>query len=153
MSKQDNDFSRRRMLGMTVGSVLRRRVVARIAAVLMGASLVFSGSASAHNISLDKAWEIARNYARSVRSESGGKYTHYFTDCYSLFQGHNHFVRCSIDYDNEKTKNSKTGSRACRESIDIYLRPHNQGETFDYYMRHRDEACGSRRLRGIKARY
>ena len=132
--------------------MLRRRVLAGIAALLMGASLIFTSSAFAHNIDLAKAQEIARDYARLVRSESGGKYTHYATDCYNLYQGHNHFVRCQIEYDNEETKNSTTDTRACRETIDIYLRPHNQGETFDYYIRHQGEACGRRRLRGIKAR-
>jgi len=61
MSKQDNDFSRRRMLGMTVGSVLRRRVVAGIAAVIMGASLVFSGSASTQDQEFAGVWETVSN--------------------------------------------------------------------------------------------
>jgi hypothetical protein len=91
---------------------MSRRVLAGITAILLGASLIFTSSASAHNISLDKAWEIARDYARQVRSESGGKYTNYATDCYNLFQGHNHFVRCPIEYDNEETRSYLKNRRA-----------------------------------------
>ena len=34
---------------------------------------------------------MARDYTRSVRAESGGKYLHYSTDCWELFEGHNHY--------------------------------------------------------------
>ena len=121
MSKQDNDFSRRRMLGMTVGAVLRRRVVAGIAAVIMGASLVFTGSTSAHNIDLDKAWELARNYARSVRKESG-RYLHYSTNCVRAFPKHNHIVRCVIQY--QDAKDTAAGMDTCIETIELFLPPH-----------------------------
>jgi hypothetical protein len=48
--------------------MLRRRMLVGLAALLLGASLVFSGNVSAHNISLERAWEMAREYARAVRS-------------------------------------------------------------------------------------
>jgi hypothetical protein len=47
--------------------MLKRRVLAGIAAILMGASLVFAWSASAHNISLEGSRETAREYARQIR--------------------------------------------------------------------------------------
>ena len=57
--------------------MLRRRMLAGVTALLMGATLVFPWSAAAHNISLERSWEMAHDYARSVRDESGGKYLHY----------------------------------------------------------------------------
>lgn len=48
--------------------MFKRRVLAGIAAILMDASLVFSRGASAHNISLERAREMTRDYARTVRS-------------------------------------------------------------------------------------
>ena len=65
---------------------------------LLGASFVFTLSASAHNIDLKKAREIAREYARQVPDESGGRYAHYSTNCVRAFPNHNHYVRCLIDY-------------------------------------------------------
>jgi hypothetical protein len=87
MNRTESSFPRRERLEMRLGFMLRRRVLAGIVAMLMGASLVFSGSASAHNIDLAKARDLARNYARSIRDESGGKYLHYTTDGWRLFEG------------------------------------------------------------------
>ncbi|MBA3765852.1 MAG: hypothetical protein H0W99_02470 [Acidobacteria bacterium] len=99
-----------------------RRALYGIIALLMCVSLVFTLSASAHNIDLAKAQEIARDYARQVRKESNGKYLHYSTDCRNLFQGHNHYVRCAIEYtDDEKT--GGTNPALCRESIDVFFQP------------------------------
>src|SRR4051812_21136000 len=108
---------------MSKREMMRRSAFAGIAVILMGASLVFPWNVSAHNIDLEKAQELARDYAREVRRESGGKYTHYTTDCYKLFEGHNHYVRCLIEYDNDETENTTT--RVCRETLDVYLQPHN----------------------------
>ena len=47
-----------------------RRVIARIATILMGASLVFTSSTSAHNINLQAAKLRADSYARKVIKES-----------------------------------------------------------------------------------
>jgi hypothetical protein len=44
--------------------MLIRRVLVLIAALSMGISLVFSSTASAHNINLPKARELAKEYAR-----------------------------------------------------------------------------------------
>ena len=123
-----------------------RTKVAVLNVLLIGASLLLSSPASAHNINLEKAQELARDYAREVRKESNGKYLHYTTDCYNLFQGHNHYVRCLIEYDNDEDATS----RACRETIDVYLQAHNRGEHFDYYIRHYSGQCGSKKLRGVK---
>lgn len=147
MSKQENGLSRRQMSGMTVGHTLRRSALAGIAAMLMGASLTFTGGASAHNIDLAKAQEIARDYARSVRKESNGKYPHYSTDCYKLFQGHNHYVRCLIEYTNDENPGG-TKSALCRETIDVFFQPHNIGERYNYWIKHHSGQCGSRRFRG-----
>jgi hypothetical protein len=79
MSTPENNFSRRERLKITTGFRLRIRVLAGIAAILMGASLIFSVNVSAHNIDVKKARELVRDYARGVRDGSGGKYIHYST--------------------------------------------------------------------------
>lgn len=147
MSKQDNNFSLRGRCGITVESMLRRRVLAGIAAILMCASLVFTLRASAHNISLANAREMARQYAKSVREESRGKYISSMSDCYTLFPGHNHYVRCEIDYKDEATKNNGRG--VCYETIDVYVQSHSSGQSFKKWMRHTSyQHCGKRRLSG-----
>ena len=143
MSKHENRHSRRERLGITMGFILSRRILAGIAAILMCASLVFTLRASAHNIDLAKAKILALNYARTVLEVSNGKYNSGKTDCYSLFPEHNHYVRCNIYY--EPTKNS--GQRYCYEEIDIYLQPHRDGQSFKKWMKHHSyQHCGKRRL-------
>ena len=97
-----------------------RHVLSGIAALLIGALLIFPWTTSAHSINLEKAQEFAREYARKVRKESNGKYTHYSTDCWNLFQGHNHYVRCTIEYDDDADKDQTT--RLCRESVDVFCK-------------------------------
>ena len=125
--------------------MLRRKTPTGIAVLLISACLVFPWTTSAHNIKLEKAQELAREYARNVRKESGGKYLHYSTDCIKLYQDHNHYVRCMIEYDDDKTQDT---NMLCREAIDIFLQPHNRGETFAYFMKHYSGQCGSKKLRG-----
>jgi hypothetical protein len=149
MSTQENNHSGPEPLGMTAGHMLRRKILAGIAVLLMGAGPL-SESASAHNINLAKAQEFARDYAREVREESGGKYLHYTTDCIKLFQGHNHYVRCTIEFTNDENPGNDK-SAACREQIDVYLQAHNRGEVFKYYIKQYSGQCGSKRLRGAKA--
>jgi hypothetical protein len=138
MSTRAHNLSRREMP--------RRRVLAGIAVLLMGASLVFTSSASAHNIDVAKAREIARDYARQVRDESGGKYLHYGTTCTRNFPNHNHSARCTINYYNAKDK--AAGVYTCRETIEIFLSPH--GDSLPDYRisgRHTSNSnCGGRRL-------
>ncbi len=145
MSTQDNGCLRRVRWEMRLGFMLRRRVLAGFAAILMGASLVFSPSASAHNIDLAKAREVAREYARQVRDESGGKYIHYSTNCVRAFPNHNHYVRCLVDYQN--AKDTAKGVYTCRESIEVYMYAHSDyGEMFALYAKHTSFPCGSRKL-------
>jgi hypothetical protein len=133
---------------MTAGYLQRRRIFAGAVVLLMGASVLLE-SVAAHNINLAKAQEFARDYAREVREESAGKYLHYTTDCYKLFQGHNHYVRCTIEFTNDENPGNDK-SAACREQIDVYLQPHNRGEVFKYYMKHYSGPCGTKWLRGAK---
>ncbi|MFL6229075.1 MAG: hypothetical protein ACJ741_09870 [Pyrinomonadaceae bacterium] len=124
--------------------MLRGRALAGIVAIVMGASLIFAGNVSAHNIDMNKAREAARNYARQVRDESGGKYTHYSTSCVAAFPGHNHIARCLIDYKNEE--DTKKGVYTCRELVEIKLLPHHSG--IDYTPRgvHVSTPCGNLKL-------
>jgi len=147
MIKQANNFSPRQLLGITAGLMLRRRALAGIAVILIGASLIFSGIVSAHNIDLKKARELARDYARKVRDESGGKYAHYSTNCVAAFPNHNHIARCLIEYRNEA--DTKKGVYTCQELIEINLPPHNDGRMgYDLWANHVSfSQCGNIRLK------
>jgi len=127
--------------------MLRRRALAGIAVILIGASLIFSGIVSAHNIDLKKARELARDYARKVRDESGGKYAHYSTNCVAAFPNHNHIARCLIEYRNEA--DTKKGVYTCQELIEINLPPHRDGRMgYDLWANHVSfSQCGSIRLK------
>jgi hypothetical protein len=148
MSKHENRHSRRARLGMIIGFILRRRVLAVIAAILMCASLVFTLRASAHNISLANAQNMVLQYAETVVDESKGKYIQAETDCYNLFPGHNHYVRCEIYYKDQATKNT-TGQGVCYETVDVYVQSHRDGQSFKKWMRHTSyQHCGKRALSG-----
>ena len=150
MIKQANNFSPRRILVMATGIMLRRSALAGITTILMIASFIFSGNVSAHNIDLAKAREAAREYARMVREQvHGGLYgtfVHYSTNCVRAFPGHNHIVRCQIDYQNDA--DAKRGVYTCRELIEIKMRPHD-GDVVNYelYGFHAsNNSCGPERL-------
>ena len=144
MIKQVNNFSPRQLLGITAGLMLRRRALAGIAVILIGASLIFSGIVSAHNIDLAKAREVTRNYARKVRDDSGGKYAHYSTSCVAAFPGHNHIARCVIDYKNEA--DTKKGVYTCRELIEVKLWSHENGLNYTPRGVHVSPPCGNVKL-------
>lgn len=125
---------------------MRSSSIIAIVAILIGASLVFSGRTSAHNIDLKKAREFVRDYARAVRDQSGGKYAHYSTNCVAAFPGHNHIARCLVDYKNEA--DAKKGVYTCRELIEIKMGSHH-GIQEDYTMwasHASSNQCGSQRL-------
>jgi hypothetical protein len=131
--------------------MLLRRALTGIAVLLMGASLVFTGSTSAHNIDLVKARDLARNYARSVRDESGGKYLHFSTSCKRNFPGHNHSVRCVLEYQNAKDRAS--GVYTCKETIELYMSPHLSSGEMGYNIMGRHTSlngCGNRRLESTR---
>src|SRR5690242_6905151 len=127
-----------------------RAAVSGFIIFLLGASLVFPLSASAHNIDVEKAREVARTYARQVRDESGGKYAHYSTSCVSAFPNHNHIARCIIDYQNEA--DTKKGVYTCRELIEIKVPVHGyyKGISFELYGWHVSSECGNRRLNNTR---
>ena len=139
MSTQQNNFPRRERVGMIRSFMLRRKLLAGVAAILMGASLVFSGSASAHDVDLKKAREVTREYARSVRAASNGRYLHYSTRCRKLFP---HIVQCEIEYQN--AQDTAKGVYTCKEGITVYFRPHSSaGEDYTLYGKHHSaNACG-----------
>ncbi len=147
MSKQETDFSRRQILGQTVCFMLRRSVLAGIIAVLMGASLVFTGSASAHNIDLAKAKELVRRYAQAVRRESDSRdlYISSTWNCVNAFPNHNHIVRCVIQHQNARDKNA--GVYTCKETMELYMTPHRPAESYLIYARHTSVSnCGKGRF-------
>jgi hypothetical protein len=104
--------------------MLRRKVLPGLAAIVMGASLIFTPKVLAHSIDLEAAWEKARDHARSVRNDSNGNYKHYATDCVKAFTGHNHYVRCTIFFQTEKDK--ERGKWTCRERVEVYHEAHGR---------------------------
>lgn len=132
MRAQENRFARSKKLGMTMGSGPSRRVLAGLAAILIGASLIFSPRVSSHNIDLAKARDVAREYARKVRDESGGKYLHYSTSCKKAFPGHNHVAYCTIDYQN--ATDAEKGVYTCRETIQIFMWAHRSDGSYNFAL-------------------
>ena len=107
-----------------------RKILVGVVVLLIGASLMSSRRAEAHNIDLDKAWEVARDFARAIRKESNGNYLHYSTKCVLAFPGHNHIVRCAIEYQN--AKDTKAGVYTCKEMIEVKFSPHARSNTHNY---------------------
>jgi hypothetical protein len=141
MSTQQNNSALRAKPGMGLGFLPRRKGLAGIVTLLMGASLVFSGSASAHNIELATAREMARDFARAIRAQSNGKFKHYSTNCVSAFPGHNHIVRCLVEY--QSAKDADRGVYTCKESLEVFLHSHKHGESYIMKVRHTSgNICG-----------
>ena len=126
---------------------MRRKSLAVIVAIVIGANLVFTWSTSAHNIDLKKARELVRDYARKVRDESGGKYVHYSTNSVAAFPNHNHIARCLVEYRNEA--DMKKGVYTCQELIEINLPPHDGNQMgYDLWATHVSfSQCGKSRLK------
>jgi uncharacterized protein (DUF2147 family) len=127
--------------------MLIRRVVVAMAILLMGASLVFTLSASAHNVGLAKAKEMAREYSLRVLNDQSKGYVQVIRRCSNAFSGHNHYVRCTIQYEDKQSKEID-GVFACTENIEVYFQSHRDGQNFQYYMKHTSRSCGSERLSG-----
>lgn len=146
MSTPENSFSLRERLGMTASLMLRRRVLAGIAAMLMGASLVFTWSASAHDIDVAQAKQKIEDYARRVLKERN--YVNYQTDCKKLYP---HQVSCWAGYMTEASRKAEGRERyACNENITIYFKSHSGNRRdWTYYMTHVSRyPCGNEKLKG-----
>jgi hypothetical protein len=126
-------------------SFMLRRVIARTAVVLMSMSLVFSEITSAHNISVSMAQTRVMKYSERVMNEPNSRYVEAKTNCERVFPGHNHYVRCTVQYEDRRSKR-KDGVFACTEKIEVFFQPHNRGEEHVYYMRHTSRGCGSEML-------
>ena len=77
---------------------MRKGLLIVIVAMLVAVNFIFTCSTSAHNVDLRKARELARDYARKVRDESGGKYAHYSTNCVAAFPNHNHITQWLLHF-------------------------------------------------------
>lgn len=124
-----------------------RRLLAKVALVLMGASLIFSPSAFAHNINLVTAKAKVSRYAQRVVNARTNRYILVTTDCDKAFNGHNHYARCTVKYKDKETKD-RDGEYACAENTEVFFQSHNllRGENNTYYMRHTSRECGDMRL-------
>ncbi len=134
------------MLEMGLG-FMRSGTVLGITALLMCASLVFTLSVSAHNINLATAKEKAREYSLRVVNDPANGYVQVIRTCVNAFPGHNHYVRCTIRYEDKRTKEID-GVFACTESIEVYFQSHRDGQNYQYYMKHTSRQCGNERLTG-----
>ena len=129
---------------------MRTKSLIAIVAILMGTNFVFEWSASAHNIDLKKAREAARDYARMVKEQVHGglygTYIHYSTNCVRAFPGHNHIVRCLIEFQN--SDDTRKGTYTCRETIEIKMHPHKGDQVnFELYGTHASgNSCGPDKL-------
>jgi hypothetical protein len=96
---------------------------------VLALALLWSGAPSvvAHNIDVVKARDKAREYARQKVADPNRAYEHYTTDCLAAFPGHNHYVRCSIFYQDENRV------QLCKERIEVYLQPHRKTMTTNLY--------------------
>jgi len=125
----------------------KRRMLLGIAGLVMCASLIVPSDAFAHNISVAKARETVRNYARGVRDNSNGAYSHYSTNCVAAFPNHNHIARCLVDYQNDA--DWKKGVYTCRETVEVKMLPHSKSgqENYELYGYHTStNTCGRYRL-------
>ncbi len=129
-----------------------RRVLVLIAALSMGASLVFTSRTSAHNIDLAKAKELVRRYAQAVRIESRGMfrdsrdiYIASTWNCVRAFPNHNHIVRCVIQHQNARDKDA--GVYSCKETMELYMVPHSTAVAYYIFARHTSyNNCGKGRF-------
>lgn len=146
MNQIENDISRRRKLGTSAASMLRRSMLGGIAAILMGVGLAYPSGVSAHNIGVQSAKLKVREYVRSVINAPGSRYVRATTTCNKAFNGHNHYVRCMVQYKDRESEN-KGRVYACTEHIEVYFQSHNllRGESNIYYMKHTSPECGHTR--------
>jgi hypothetical protein len=93
---------------------------------------------SAHNIDVVVAREKAREYARQKVADPNRAYEHYTTDCLAVFPGHNHYVRCSVFYQDANRV------QLCKERIEVFLAAHGHAKwpdlgevtSFTMYVKH-----------------
>jgi hypothetical protein len=138
-------------MNRTTAPKLRRRGPFKALAVLMLAvagALAFTGTASADNISVSAAQSKCRAYARGVLADTD--FVSANVKSVRVFPGHNHYVRCTVSYDDAETKSTKY--YACIETLDIYLLAHSGDRTRTMFMAHTSRPCGDERLTGPRPR-
>jgi hypothetical protein len=114
-----------------------------MAVAVMG-SLLVTGTASAHNISIRAASQKADARAQQVLNATSAVEAD--RSCKAAFQGHNHYARCTLRYDTAATKQTKR--YWCTETLDVYHLPENSTEhlTNTIFMRHLTRSCWGPRL-------
>jgi len=124
-----------------------RRLLPIGVAAAMGTSLFFTGTASAHNINLETAKAKVRPYVSQVLNDPSRGYVQAITRCSRAFSGHNHYIRCTVQYENAESKNVD-GVFACTEKVEAYHQSHRDGINYQIYRKHTSPPCGSITLRG-----
>jgi hypothetical protein len=124
----------------------RRALVAIGVAAALGASLLVSGPASAHNISIRAAAQKADARAQQVMNATIAIEAD--RSCKAAFQGHNHYARCTLRYDSAATRQTKR--YWCSETLDVYLLPEDTTVhlTNTIFTRHLTRSCWGPRLTG-----
>ena len=108
------DEHRRRVLHH-VSDAMRSVTVVLLMVSVFSIGVPSIRAAAAHNIDVKKAKEKAQEYARKKVGDPNRNYKHFMTDCLAAFPGHNHYVRCSIFYQDADRK------QLCKERIEVYL--------------------------------
>jgi hypothetical protein len=113
--------------GMTTHLHATRAAIRTTTVLALSLFIIASGipSVKAHNIDVVAAREKAREYARQKVADPNRAYEHYSTDCLAAFPGHNHYVRCSIFYQDENRR------QLCKERIEVYLAAHHNAGGLD----------------------
>jgi hypothetical protein len=126
---------------MGISATIRRLAVPALAVAGLAA---FTGTASADNISVQFAGSKCKTYAQGVIDSTN--FTEANVKWVPAFPGHNHYVRCTVSYDNAATASKKY--YACVETLDVYLLPHNADRTRTMFMAHTSRPCGKKTLYG-----
>lgn len=122
---------------MHIVFMLRKSVYVGIAALFMGASLVFTFDASAHDIDAEQARQKLKGYAQTVDKDGNPDIR-----CDKIYP---HQVICEIRYFNPVSLKI-----SCEESITVYFKSHSGSKRdWTYYTSHRGpKKCGKKYLSG-----
>lgn len=127
--------------------MLRPRAIALGIVATMGASLLLTATASAHNINLAAARAKVRKYDQRVLDDpkQTPEYVKARSSCRLQFKNHSHFAICSVTYE------TATDVNACQERLQAYIQIRGSSITAPFarpgiFMKHITEPCGRFRL-------
>jgi hypothetical protein len=108
-----------------------RRVLVLIAALSMGASLVFTSSTSAHELTLTRARKAAEERGKGHSRSANSRYGTYKTICTRMEY---HFVRCQIQYYGRSSSALKNNSLLCTEYVNVYYKSESDNGVYQEFV-------------------